>query len=206
MKATDFIDAIGWGVDAKLIKFPENYAEIVANETMSQDAWDGIEWIGGENKPSWNDLLGWYLEVRIRNLIYPREGFWEKVQLKQARVELIKHLNRKETGLHLGLMKDMSNLQFIANSMKAFGVRLRTIDGEIVEINKQKRLQEILYTIAQNENRVQNAHNKIKSEYDKLLAVANDTTADTHKRIDAATKAGNINRNYKQLLEAELNK
>ena len=203
MKPIDFIEAIGWGVDNGLIEYPDNYSDIVANPPVIAQSWVYVEW-NGSDKPSWRQLTEWALCVQIHKLIYPKDGFWEKSNLKQHRSELIKNLNRKETGLHLGTMKDMSNLQYLAASTGAFQVEMRTIDGEIILIKTKKRLKEILSVVSANENRVHNAHNKIKNRYEDLVATAYDKDLIDETRLDAASQAGGINRNYASLIENDL--
>ena len=206
MKPVDFIDAIGWAVNCGFIEYPQNYGELVNRTSISQNEWQSVNWIAGEAKPSWNDVLDWYLSCRINRLINPQEGAWEKSNLKRERADLIKRLNRESTGLHIGTMDRLVNLQALATASLPVEVELRKVEGGVEIIKSKKRLKEVLAVAIGNENKVNNAHNRIKSRYEGCFAVANDSQADTHERLRAAEKAGNINRNYKQLLEAELNK
>lgn len=206
MKAVDFIDAITWAVDANLIKYPENYADIVANETVSQNAWQSIEWTGGEVKPSWNDILEWYLEIRLRRLIYPQEGAWERSNLKGIRNDLIKQLNRDKTGLHIGTSATMNNLHLMLNKTGKIHIELRGVDGDVVIINTKKWLKKVLDAAVENENAVLNAHNNIMAEFHRLLETAKTADLSASDRISAAKEAGKINENYAKMLETHVNK
>ena len=198
MKLFDFAEAVHRGVFLKDTELPPNFGEYGEGTEIDEEGYSSYPWEGSK-KPSWEQIQKWHFENQVERAMVP-SVLWEQAEVDFAKERLIRKLNNEGTGVILPSHSGAANLYRIQGQSDPINVILRRTQGGTMSITTTAKLGEVLDSISNNKNAVENAHNTIMADHDSSLLTARNRALTKAVRMRAAQKVREIRENYEKLL------